>query len=678
MLSGARSLPLSMVAAVTAAGGNAAIVGQPDVGLLAAVEMGADLSRLAVIPDPGTDPVEVAAVLMDGMDLIVLALGGRSVPLTRARAVVARARRKAARCWSPMATGRVRRYDWKLESAVTKPLRIQPGFGRISKVRLEVCARRAGDQAGSDGVSVASRVLAIWCMDWPAVAAAAAAGLPATAPVAVTLANRVIACSSAARSVGVRRGLRRREASARCPQLHVVAADADRDARFFEGVVAAVDDLVPRAEVLRPGLVVLPVRGAARFFGSEQQVAERLTDAVAAAGAECQVGIADQLSTAVFAARAGRVVAPGEDARFLSALSIRQLATEPSLSGPGRADLADLLWRMGIRTIGQFAALSRTDVASRFGADAVSAHRFARGEPERGPSGREPPAELDAVLHCDPPIDRVDAAAFAGRSLASALHQTLMAAGVGCTRLAVHAVTANGEELTRVWRCAEPLTEDATADRVRWQLDGWLNTRIVVDRPTAPVVLLRLQAVEVVSAGALQLPLWGGLGEEDRMRARRALVRVQGLLGPEAVQVPVLSGGRGPAERITLTPLGDELVPRADAGLPWPGQLPEPSPTVLLDDPVELLDDQGNSIRVTSRGLFSADPARLTARDRDDRLRWWAGPWPVDERWWDPDRAAGRTARVQVLLEGERASDPGTALLLCYRQRRWYLEGIYE
>jgi protein ImuB len=266
--------------------------------------------------------------------------------------------------------------------------------------------------------------------------------------------------------------------------------------------------------------------------------------------------------------------------------------------------------------------------------------------------------------------------------LASTLHQTLLAAGVGCTRLGVHAVTANGEELNRVWRCAEPLTEDATADRVRWQLDGWLNTRIVVDRPTAPVVQLRLQAVEVVSAGALQLPLWGGLGEEGQMRARRALVRVQGLLGPEAVQVPMLSGGRGPAERITLTPLGDEPVPLADPNRPWPGQLPEPSPTVLLDDPVELLDVQGNSIRVTSRGLFSADPARLTSRDRDDQLRWWAGPWPVDERWWDDRLGAGqggsRTARVQVLLEGERPSDAGTALLLCYRQRRWYLQGIYE
>jgi protein ImuB len=417
---------------------------------------------------------------------------------------------------------------------------------------------------------------------------------------------------------------------------------------------------------------VLPVRGAARYFGSEADAAERLIDTVATAGAECQVGIADQLSTAVFAARAGRVIEPGHDARFLSVLSIRQLATEPSLSGPGRDELTDLLWRMGIRTIGQFAALPRTDVASRFGADAVAAHRFARGEPERGPSGRELPPELDAVLNCDPPIDRVDAAAFAGRWLAGTLHRALMAAGVGCTRLAIHAVTANGEELTRVWRCAEPLTEDATADRVRWQLDGWLSNRTARDRPSAPVTLLRLQAVEVVSAEALQLPLWGGLGEEDRLRARRALVRVQGLLGPEAVQVPVLSGGRGPGERITLTPLGDEPVPRADPDQPWPGQLPGPSPAVLLDDPVELLDVQGNSVRVTGRGMFSADPARLTVRGRDDGLSWWAGPWPVDERWWDPDRSGGRTARAQVLLES------GRALLLCYRQRRWYLEGAYE
>lgn len=527
-----------------------------------------------------------------------------------------------------------------------------------------------------DEASGGGRVLAIWCMDWPAVAAAEAAGLPMTTPVAVTLANRVVACSAPARAAGVRRGLRRREAQARSPYLYIAAADPTRDARHFEGVTAAVDDVVPRAEVLRPGLLVLAVRGAARFFGSEQAAAERLVDAVGAAGVECQVGIADQLPTAVFAARAGRIVATGQDAQFLSGLSIRQLATEPSLSGYGRADLADLLWRMGIRTIGQFADVARSDVASRFGSDAVIAHRFACGEAARRPSGPEPPADLDAVMDCDPPIDRVDAAAFAGRSLAAQLHRSLESAGIGCTRLAIHAITANGEELQRIWRCAEPLTEDATADRVRWQLDGWLTRR--VDRPTGPISVLRLHPVEVVSAAALQLPLWGSSGDEDRLRARRALVRVQGLLGPDAVQIPALSGGRGPAERITLTPLGDEPVLRADPTQPWPGQLPDPAPAVLLDDPVELVDLQGNSIRVTERGMFSADPARLSGAGYRGVLSWWAGPWLVDERWWDPERARGRTARVQVLLDGDGAHGVGWALLLCYRQRRWYLEGVYE
>jgi protein ImuB len=525
-----------------------------------------------------------------------------------------------------------------------------------------------------DEVPDGYRVLAIWCMDWPAVAAAAAVALPMTTPVAVTLANRVVACSAPARAAGVRRGLRRREAQSRCPHLHIATADPARDARHFEGVTSAVDEVVPRAEVLRPGLLVLPVRGAARYFGSEQSAAERLVDAVGAVGVECQVGIADQLPTAVFAARAGQIVAAGADAQFLAGLSIRQLATESSLSGPGRDELADLLWRMGIRTIGQFAELSRSDVASRFGADAVTAHRFARGEDARRPSGPEPPTDLDAVLDCDPPIDRVDAAAFAGRSLAGRLHRSLESAGIGCTRLAIHAVTANGEELERVWRCAEPLTEDATADRIRWQLDGWLAHR----GPTAPITVLRLQPVEVVSSAALQLPLWGSSGDEERLRARRALVRVQGLLGPDAVQVPVLSGGRGPAERITLTSLGDELVPLADPTQPWPGLLPDPAPAVLLDDPVELVDRQGNSVRVTERGMFSADPVRLAGSDYQGVLGWWAGPWPVDERWWDPDRAKGRTARAQVLLSADGADGVGRALLLCYRQRRWYLEGVYE
>ena len=149
--SGARSLVLSMVAAVTAAGGNAAIVGQPDAGLLAAAEMGADLSRLAVIPDPGNDPVEVASVLMDGMDLVVLGLGGHHVPPARTRVVLARARHRG--CALLVSGG-----DWQ-GSALRLDARVSgyevasgascaavPGFGRIGAVRLEVrtCGRAAG------------------------------------------------------------------------------------------------------------------------------------------------------------------------------------------------------------------------------------------------------------------------------------------------------------------------------------------------------------------------------------------------------------------------------------------------------------------------------------------------------------------------------------------------------
>ena len=146
VLSGARSLMLRMVAAATAEGGHAAIVGQPDVGLLAAVEMGADLSRIAVIPYPGSDPVEVAAVLLDGLDLVVLALAGRSVPMSRARAVTARARQKGC---TLLVTGG----DWqgasvRLDARVCGYEMVGtgggvgiPGRGRIGRVRLDTRAR---------------------------------------------------------------------------------------------------------------------------------------------------------------------------------------------------------------------------------------------------------------------------------------------------------------------------------------------------------------------------------------------------------------------------------------------------------------------------------------------------------------------------------------------------------
>ncbi|MFB8002284.1 DNA polymerase Y family protein [Nocardia sp. NPDC056000] len=540
----------------------------------------------------------------------------------------------------------------------------------------------------------ARRVVALWCLDWPAVAAAAEAGAAVTRPVAVLSANRVIACSATARAAGVRRGLRKRDAQGRCPELLVAQDDPDRDARLFEPVVAAVDATVPGVEVLRPGLLVLSARGAARFFGSEEIAAERLVDAVAAVGVECQIGIADEMSTAVLAARRATIVETGKGAEFLAPLPVSELSAEPALAAPERADLVDLLHRLGLRRIGDFAALTPAEVSSRFGSDAIAAHRCSRAEPERPPSAQTPAPDLTVEYRCDPPIDRVDAAAFAGRLLATRLHESLAAAAVACTRLAIHAETESGEQFSRIWRCAEPLTPDSTADRVRWQLDGWL-TRRSLDRarrarrpagthedsipewdeaPADPITLLRLEPIEVVSAGALQLGLWGGVGEDEE-RARRALIRVQGLLGGDAVRLGVLSGGRGPAERVTLVPLGEEPVPAADPAQPWPGRLPEPAPTVVwaTRPEVRLEAADGSPIWVTDRGLFTADPAQLHWGSRSWKLTGWAGPWPLDDRWWVHGIQHGVAARAQVQLD----SDNRVLLLLGY-DRTWHVEGLYE
>ena len=416
----------------------------------------------------------------------------------------------------------------------------------------------------------AERVLALWSPDWPVTAAMAAAHVPPHRPAAVFLANRVVACSAGARASGVKRGLRRREAQARCPEIAVLAPDAERDARLFEPVVMAVEELAPGVEVVRPGLVVLPAKGPVGFFGGERAAAERLVDQVAArTGVESQVGFADGLFAAVLAARRGVGIEPGRSAEFLAPLGVEELDREPEVD---RSELVDLLRRLGLRSLGAFGSLDPADVASRFGADAVLAHRLARGLDPRPPVRRRPPEELAAEVELDPPVERVDAAAFAARALAERLHRTLAGHGLSCTRLGVAARTAVGEELLRVWRCAEPLSPSGTVDRVRWQLDAWLTRG-----GSGAVVALRLTPEETVTAGALQLGLWGDIGEADE-RAGRALVRVQALLGPESVVTAVLAGGRDPGDRVRLVPWGDDRDPGSRVAGPLEGP-PAPPPT---------------------------------------------------------------------------------------------------
>jgi protein ImuB len=642
------------------------------------------------------------------------------------------------------------------------------------------------------------RALMVWCPDWPVVAAEIVDGVPASGAVVVLHGNRVLACSEAARAEGVRRGLRRREAQSRCPQLVVVEHDPGRDARAFEPVVAAVEEVAVGVEVIRAGACAVAARGPVRYFGGEEAAAERIVEQVAQACAvECQIGIADGVFGAGLAARTGQIVAAGRTREFLAGVPVEAL---------DRPELADLLRRLGVKTLGDFAALPASDVLSRFGFDGALAHRLAAGFDHRPLAVRRPPPDLDVSDTYDEPLERVDVAAFAGRVLAERLHERLAAHGLACTRLGIEAVTADGQELHRVWRHDGTLTAPAIAERVRWQLDGWLTgaRRGAPARPTAGLVRLRLVPDGVLVHLGLQPGLWGDAGAE-RERAHRALSRIQGLLGPDAVLTPVAGGGRSSDDQVRLVPWGDERTPdrpaadQADpipgmtsiaaqatadapatiltlvpdpppdpiltavpdpvpgpllsvvpdpapgpvlhvvpdpagggnspAGLrpdqpgqeaaerkdrerpttldpvdgpdadggkakadlirlaearpgkvksdkrpPWPGRLPKPAPALVLSQPLGavVLDAAGTPVGVSARLELTGSPAIVIVEDgAPAEIAGWAGPWPVDERWWDPAEAR-RRARFQIGLAD------GSALLMFLAAGRWSVEAIYD
>lgn len=155
---GASSVLLSLLASVTGSGKHAAIIGLPKLGLLAATEMGADLSRCALIPSPGSAAIDVAAILLDGMDLVVLGLAGAVVPPTRARAVVARARSKGA-CLV-VTEGWWDGADIRIDSHVAGYTGIGQGYGRITGISVDVEVSGRGvrprsarfDLSATDGV----------------------------------------------------------------------------------------------------------------------------------------------------------------------------------------------------------------------------------------------------------------------------------------------------------------------------------------------------------------------------------------------------------------------------------------------------------------------------------------------------------------------------------------------
>ncbi len=413
-----------------------------------------------------------------------------------------------------------------------------------------------------------------------------------------------------------------------CPELHRANSRADsradstpdsradpgadpgpETARRHERMVTIVTGFCPDVEIVEPGVCAFGARGPARYFGGETALATRIIAALAdpsiqavpapeagpstqagpsiQAGPGIQVGVADGLFAALLAARSQQhgtperedqvtVVPPGGTARFLASQPVSVLADR---------DLARLLDRLGLGTLGDFAALPARDVASRFGDPGECAHRLARGldsrpldsqpaarRPVRGP-GVRPAGTAGRAGGVRGQGARRPAARRPRRPRAD-LRPRAGHGHLDGRAGEQQAVAARRPALRGRRGRTSPLATRRLAPRRR-QHEPETN-----QEAPGGIAALRLHPNQVVRATGQQLALWGEATISDRVA--RAALRVQALLGHEAVLRPVPGGGRNVDDQVTPVPFGEKREPRLAADRPWPGRVMGPAPGLVF------------------------------------------------------------------------------------------------
>ncbi|QQB13623.1 DNA polymerase Y family protein [Brevibacterium casei] len=547
-------------------------------------------------------------------------------------------------------------------------------------------------------MSADTRTLVLSVPDWPAVAAGIEHDLSPGTPVAVLHAGKVIAANAPARAAGIAVGSNKRAAGFRCPEAQILVWDEDVDNRHFSAGVEALEDLVARFTLLAPGTLAVPLDALRHGYADEAAAVEALISAlVATTGWEFFPGIADTVFAARIAAGRATRVPPGETVAFLSAQPITAL----EVTGENWTDLIDVFVHLGLRSLGALAALGATDVMSRFGPAGRRAHDLASGRPDRPLRDHLRTEDLQVESVLDVPTTRSDTLGFLARQLAADLLTRVRARGLVCTQITIGLRAAGDRSSRRTWRI-EDMTENAIADRLRWQAEGWLaglgrpgtggrsvgGGRTVgggrnigggpadggddpgpdpEDFSEEGITALGLIAAELTTpVGATK-----SLFDENTGQITHTLERLQGLFGPDAVLVPRLQGGWDPAETNLWTPWQQTAAPARDPQAPWPGSLGTPRPTTVDRVAVDVLAAGGLPVEARPAGLGAAPQTIRFPTGTTEAIVDFSGSWPIESGWWDPSRSTYRT-RLQVVTES------GQALLLSRESGQWYLTGRYR
>lgn len=441
--------------------------------------------------------------------------------------------------------------------------------------------------------------------------------------------------------------MRRRSAEAVCPVVVTIQQDLPVEMARFEPIVERIEDLVPRVEVVQPGLLFVPTSGAVSYYGGEAELVERIDKELHRLGDDHRIGVGLGPFAAHQAARSTTDGSPlhivEDDVRFLAEMDVGTIGSE---------DLAATFRWLGITTLGALAELPQDAVATRFGRQGMAAYRRARGC-DRSVDPRHIPEDPSVTSTFDPAIEDLEQASFVARNLAQRVITNLSGYGVAPHRVIVTAEAADGTIRSRTWSSADPFDDHTLADRIRWQLRAWIDGVSAGIR--GGLVSLTLEPSELSGSGR-QMAL-----EEDAKNfeeIQRALMEVQAIAGSDNLLVGRPQGGRDPVDRVHWERWGEpSSSPRRDPTAPWPGRIPSPSPA--------LVPPEGVPFEVS---FVEGIPEQVRLRSRWVPVLSWAGPWRSVGRWWDGE---GSADRYQLVTSAG-------AYLCEIRDGRTYLLGVYD